>query len=171
MPPDLAPPLASAPRAHAAPIAAAERAGGVTVVIAECRRLLPLFIRFGFVGFAGFLVDLSVVYAARSWVGLYAAGMLSYLCANTVNFSLNRYWTFRHRPRMRLLRHWALFLAATTPGLICNRGAYVLLIFLVPLCAHHPVLAVIAGSIAGMMANFMMSHRVVFSEKRVRGGK
>ncbi len=144
------------------------RADGLTHWLAETRRLLPLFLRFGVVGFAGFLVDLAVVYAARGWIGLYAAGMLSYLAANGVNFLLNRYWTFRHRPRLRLWRHWLLFFAATLPGLVFNRGTYAGLIALVPVCARHPFLAVIAGSIAGMVANFLMSHRVVFAESRVR---
>jgi putative flippase GtrA len=135
-------------------------------LLAEAVRLAPVFLRFGSVGFAGFVVDLAVVYAAKGWLGLYGAGMLSYLLAASCNFSLNRYWTFQDRPRPPIGRQWVMFLVATLPGLIFNRGAYAGLIATVPLCAVHPFLAVIAGSVAGMMANFTMAHRVVFAERR-----
>jgi putative flippase GtrA len=158
------------PRISPSEPGALTRADGLAFWLAEGRRLLPLFLRFGVVGFAGFLVDLTVVYAAKGWLGLYGAGMLSYFAANGVNFLLNRYWTFRHRPRLKLLRHWLLFFVATLPGLVFNRGAYAALIALLPVCAHHPFLAVIAGSIAGMVANFLMSHRIVFAENRVTLG-
>jgi putative flippase GtrA len=32
----------------------------------------------------------------------------------------------------------------------------------VPVCATHPVIAIAAGAIAGMFANFVMSRAVVF---------
>lgn len=129
----------------------------------DLRRIAPRALRFGVVGFAGFLIDTAVVYAAKGWLGLYGAGMLSYLIAASCNYGLNRIWTFRDRPRLPIGRQWLLFLAATLPGLAFNRGTYVLLIALVPLCAHHPILAIIAGSLTGMVANFMMAHRVVFA--------
>jgi putative flippase GtrA len=125
--------------------------------------MAPLMLRFGVVGLAGFAVDTAVVYGTKRWLGLYAAGLLSYLVAASVNWALNRHWTFRHRPRGPRGRQWLLFLTTGVPGLIFNRGAYMILIATVPLCAHHPVLAIVAGSIAGMSANFMMAHRVVFA--------
>lgn len=128
------------------------------------RRLLPLFLRFGVVGFCGFLVDLGVVYATRRWLGLYLAGLISYLAANGCNFLLNRQWTFARRERQPIFRQWLVFLLATLPGLVFNRGTYAALIAFSPLVTHHPYLAVIAGSIAGMVANFLMAHRVVFPE-------
>ena len=47
-------------------------------------------------------------------------------------------------------------------GLVLNRGTYAVLVTVVPLCARQPVFAVAAGSLAGMMVNFILSRRVVF---------
>jgi putative flippase GtrA len=121
-------------------------------------------LRFGSVGFAGFLVDTAVVYGTKHWLGLYGAGALSYVVAASCNWMLNRYWTFADRPRTPMRQQWLLFLVSNLPGLIFNRGAYAILIATVPLYAHHPILAIVAGSAAGMTANFIMAHRVVFAE-------
>jgi putative flippase GtrA len=128
------------------------------------RRMAPLFLRFGSVGLAGFIVDTAVVYGTKRWLGLYGAGALSYIVAASCNWMLNRHWTFAHRPRKPMAQQWLLFLTTSLPGLVFNRGAYALLIATVPLCARHPILAIVAGSAAGMTANFIMAHRVVFAE-------
>ena len=43
-----------------------------------------------------------------------------------------------------------------------NRGTYLLLIALVPLCREQPVFAIAAGVGAGLLANFNLSRRLVF---------
>jgi putative flippase GtrA len=129
---------------------------------ADLRRLTPLLLRFGSVGVLGFLADTAVVYATRHWLGLYGAGLFSYLVVASFNWMLNRHWTFRDRPRASARRQWALFLAANLIGLAINRGTYITLIATVPLCVQYPVLAVAAGAVAGMGINFMASHRLGF---------
>ncbi|HYZ60974.1 MAG TPA: GtrA family protein, partial [Acetobacteraceae bacterium] len=73
-----------------------------------------------------------------------------------------RAWTFRGASRHGLVRQWLLFLAANSLGFVLNRGTYLLLIALVPLCARQPVFAIAAGVVAGLFANFNLSRRVVF---------
>ena len=125
--------------------------------------LLAQFIRFGTVGTGGFLVDTAMVYATRSWAGLYLAGILAYAVAVTTTWWLNRIWTFRGLGAPGPKHHqWARFVAATLPGLCLNLGSYVLLVWLSPLCAAHPEIAIAAGAIAGMFANFALSRSVVF---------
>lgn len=126
-------------------------------------RLLAQFILFGMVGVVGFGVDTAVVYATRSWLGLYVAGTLAYAVAVTTTWWLNRIWTFRTVGRVApVARQWAIFVAASLPGLCLNLGTYFLLITVVPLCATRPVLAIAAGAVAGMFANFTLSRTVVF---------
>ena len=125
--------------------------------------LAAQFLRFGTVGAVGFVLDTAVVYALRAPVGLYAAGIVSYLAVGSVNFALNRLWTFRGGHRLSFHRQWALFLAANAIGFVLNRGTYVALIATSPLCLAYPVLAVAAGSLAGMTANFTLSRRLVFT--------
>lgn len=124
--------------------------------------VIPQFLRFGTVGVIGFLVDTATVYALRSAVGLYVAGLAAYLVAATATWWLNRQWTFRGRGSGSALRQWGRFLLANLGGFVLNRGAYMLLVMFVPFCAEHPVLAVGAGAIAGMFSNFGLSRSVVF---------
>ncbi len=120
------------------------------------------FLKFGAVGTLGFLADTAVVYALRGALGLYAAGMVSYVLVASGNWALNRAWTFRGRGSGPAHRQWAKFLAANSLGLVLNRGTYAALIATVPLCVEAPVLAVAAGSVAGMIVNFTLSRQMVF---------
>ena len=124
--------------------------------------LIRQFLRFGSVGFIGFLVDNAVVYGFRGAIGLYWSGLLAYLLAATVTWALNRIWTFRGRGSGPMHRQWLTFLAANALGFTLNRGVYFLLITVSPFCANNPVLAIFGGTLAGMFLNFHMSRTLVF---------
>ena len=126
------------------------------------RALLAQFLRFGTVGFIGFLADTAVVYALRHALGLYGAGFASYIIVASGTWLLNRYWTFRGQGSGSWHRQWLRFLLANLLGFSLNRGAYVLVIASVPLATVYPVMAVFAGALAGMFANFTLSRAVVF---------
>jgi putative flippase GtrA len=125
-------------------------------------------LRFGVVGVAGFVVDAGVLMAGIAlgtgpWVGR----VLSYLAAASTTYALNRAWTFRDaaRPagRAAAARQWGLFLLVNLLGFACNYGTYAALLGSVPLVAAHPVLGVAAGSLAGLLGNFLLARRFVFS--------
>lgn len=141
-----------------------------TIATPERLRLLQQFMQFGTVGFAGFLVDTLVVYALRGAIGLYAAGMVSFVLAVTTTWAGNRAWTFAGtfagRGSGGMVRQWARYIAANSLGAVLNRGTFMLLVFFVPLCERYPVLAILAGVASGMGANFHMSRRVVFGGTR-----
>ncbi len=121
------------------------------------------FLRFGTVGFVGFFFDAGTVYASKALVGLYIAGLLGYVIAATVNWWLNRQWTFRdQRGEGGLLRQWAAFMSANFVGFLINRGVYMLLITVSSFCVAHPIIPVAAGIPAAMIFNFNLSRRVVF---------
>ncbi len=124
--------------------------------------LLQQFARFGTVGVAGAIVDVTTVYATMATLGLYLSGLLAYLAAVTTTWALNRAWTFAGRGSGSLLRQWMLFVAANGVGFVLNRGTFFALVTLVPVCAQHPVVAILAGVGAGMFANFNLSRSVVF---------
>jgi putative flippase GtrA len=125
-------------------------------------KLLAEFVRFGLVGLVGFVCDTAVVYGLRGTLGLYGAGLVSYVVAATVTWALNRAWTFRGQGSGPVHRQWAMFLVANLLGFVLNRGAYALLIAFVPVTREYPVIAVFAGAVAGMFANFVLSRRLVF---------
>jgi hypothetical protein len=54
------------------------------------------FIRFGIVGTLGLVWDTATVYAVKGFAGLYVAGACGFVVAATINWAINRFWTFRH---------------------------------------------------------------------------
>jgi putative flippase GtrA len=132
------------------------------------RALLAQFLRFGVVGVIGFLVDTATVYATRGSLGLYGAGAAGYFTAASANWAINRAWTFRGHGGGTLWRQWALYLVSNLGGLALNRGAFFALITFSATCAATPVLAVAAGAVAGMFANFHFA-RIVFAVKHQAG--
>ena len=132
------------------------------------RQIMAELLRFGVVGVAGFVVDAGVLTAGMAiGLGPWSGRVLSYLAGATTTFSLNRAWTFRAAARGPALRQWALFLVVNLVGFACNYGTYAALMTAVPLVTAHPVLGVAAGSLAGLVGNFVLSRRFVFR----RGGK
>ena len=124
---------------------------------------LSQFIRFGVVGLLGFVWDTSTVYLARGTIGLLPAAMLAFLVAATLNWAVNRAWTFRHSSDGKsLLRQWALYMAANSLGFVLNRGTVAFLVLTSVACREQPILALVAGAAAGLAANFILSQRFVF---------
>lgn len=124
--------------------------------------LIAQVLRFGTVGTSGFLIDTAIVYALAGKLGLYGAGLVSYLVAASWCWGLNRAWTFRGRGRGLARHQWATYLLLNLSGFILNRGTYAALVTVVPVCATQPVFAVAGGALAGVLLNFTLSRQLVF---------
>jgi putative flippase GtrA len=120
------------------------------------------FLRFGLVGALGFCLDVAFVYALIPSLGLYGAGAVAYFIVASINWALNRLWTFSDRTHRAAHTQWLRFLAVNLLGFILNRGAYSLLLALFVLPRHYPILAVAAGAASGFLINFLLSRRLVF---------
>ena len=120
------------------------------------------FIRFGIVGTLGFVWDTGIVYMLRPFVSLYVAGTCSFIVAATINWIINRLWTFRHLEQAAAHVQWVKFLIANAVGFVVNRGTFFLLVALSPLVVKHPVIGIAAGSAAGLIFNYLLSKRFVF---------
>jgi putative flippase GtrA len=155
---------------QAAPLPASAHAAtpksttGRARVIERHGPLARQFLQFGVVGTVGFLVDNAFVYTAHFLfgLGLILAGLMSFFVAATSNWFLNRIWTFRGASTGRLHHEWLRYLGTNAIGFVLNRGAYIALIATSALCIKHPVIALAAGSVAGLGVNFVMSRRLVF---------
>jgi putative flippase GtrA len=126
--------------------------------------MLLRFIKFGFIGVIGLGVDSGILLCGTKIFGLdpYSARVISYICAATATWFGNRMLTFADRPKTRPSKQWVLFLMANAPGMLVNNGLYVLLVSQIPAIHDNPVWAVAAGSLAGMVLNFVAANRFVF---------
>lgn len=121
------------------------------------------FIRFTVVGTMGFCWDTATVYALRGPAGLYVAGVAGFVVASSANWAMNRVWTFRHKEHEAMHVQWARFVAVNMVGFVFNRGTFFALITYSALCRGEPILAIIAGSAAGLVFNYFLSKRFVFA--------
>jgi putative flippase GtrA len=121
------------------------------------------FIRFGVVGTIGFVVDAGILTLALAQsLDLYTSRLISFGCAVTVTWFLNRVFTFRSNSR-DLVSQWARFALTNSLGGVLNYGTYALLVWQVTLIHSHPIIGVAFGSLTGMTVNFILSRRWVFN--------
>ena len=124
----------------------------------------PLFnqvLSFGAVGLVGFVANAGLVALLSGAIGPERAQLLAFPVAVTTTWSLNRRYTFRARGG-GLLREWLRYILANALGWAANNGLFFVLIMSMPFVHRQPVLAVAAGSVAGMVFNFTTSKRFVF---------
>ncbi len=123
------------------------------------------FLRFALVGAAGFVVDAAALYAAMRYVGAnhFVGRLISYPLAATSTWALNRHYTFHMHRSARWLREWGKFLASNAFGGLLNYSMYAALVLLSATVFEHPVLGVAAGATVGLLVNFTLSRRFVFT--------
>jgi putative flippase GtrA len=124
--------------------------------------LAEQFAKFAVVGGIGFCADTGVIYALNPFIGPYYAGTISFLIVGSLNWLLNRIWTYRHLQHSAPHRQVVAFLGANAIGFVINRGTYFTLVATVPFCHAHLVVPVAAAAVAGMFINFFLSRRLVF---------
>lgn len=125
--------------------------------------LLRQIWRFGLVGIVGYIVNAGLVESLVLKMGPIHAQMLAFPAAVSVTWWLNRRFTFG-ASHHRLHHEWLRYVLANMLGWAANNGAYLWMIFSVPLTYRHPALAVAVGSLAGMVLNFSASRLIVFKK-------
>lgn len=125
------------------------------------------FFRFALVGTAGFVVDLLALQLALHVFGLdaYAGRGLSYLCAATSTWIMNRHFTFAAERTDAQWREWARFLMSNAAGGVVNLGIYAALVASGLPLASAPWFALAVGSVAGLFFNFFASRKFVFTTR------
>ena len=121
-------------------------------------------VRFVLAGAIGFVVDAAVLYGLMSVAGLspMVGRVGSFLCASFVTWRINRRFTFGATNGGNWLIEWFRYVWASVAGASVNYAVFALLIVASPAAARMPTLAVAAGSIAGMVINFVLYGRLVF---------
>lgn len=121
------------------------------------------FVRFIFVGGAGFCVDAGVLtlMTFRGWDVVPARG-LSFALAVSVTWLLNRIWTFRRTAGRSKGREYALYVLTQTAGALINLGIFFLLVALSPSLSEWPFIPLAIGAVAALGFNFVVSKRWIF---------
>lgn len=123
------------------------------------------FVLFCISGVIGFLVDAGVVQWLVVGAGQdpYLSRVVSFLCAMTATWLFNRRYTFTPRSEP-LWREWLRYFVAMLGGFAVNYAVYAGLVFAIPLVRAWPVLGVAAGSLAGLVVNYVSSRWWVFRD-------
>ena len=118
-------------------------------VALESKRAL----RFGAVGFGGFLVDASIlalmVYQLQA--NPFVGRMVSVPIAILFTFLCNRHWSFADLHRPTFGKSLVTYIATQSVGLLCNLVAYTFLILEI----KDPLVSLIIASITAMTANYL----------------
>ena len=129
------------------------------------------FLLFCIAGTIGFLVDAGIVQAlVAAGVDPYLGRLLSFLCALTATWSFNRSFTFVAARDEGPWREWLRYFVAMLGGFAVNYGVYAALVYSLPLVRAWPALGVAAGSIAGLVVNYLSSRFWVFRPPPAGGG-
>ena len=122
-----------------------------------------MFLRFVIVGALAFLVDWAALTLFLSIdLPFFISRALSFLCAATIAWILNRIWTFQSDSKS-YFSQWFRYVAANMLGGSVNYFVSVLLsIIFADIVATYPVVAIAAGTLSGMLFNFFLSKRFVF---------
>ncbi|HEU0117762.1 MAG TPA: GtrA family protein [Alphaproteobacteria bacterium] len=128
------------------------------------RKTLDQFLRFCVIGGLGFVFDTCLVYFGIDHLHMrrVTAGLFSFPFVVTFTWAGNRYFTFHDASRGKKHVQLMRFVMVCGVGLVFNRGTYSLLVSNVPIFYAYPVLALMAGTAAGMFFNFFVSKKLVF---------
>ncbi|MBD8525348.1 GtrA family protein [Pseudomarimonas arenosa] len=128
------------------------------------------FLWFAVSGALAFLLDAGIVQGLVSLLAVdpYSARLVSVACAMVFTWLFNRSITFAGiRPEGQgLITEFLRYVGTQTGGLIVNYTTYSIVLWLLPWTKTWPVVAVAAGSIAGLSVNFLAAKRLVFERGR-----
>lgn len=123
-----------------------------------------MIFRFAIVGVIAFAVDwLAITVLLEAGAPFPAARAGSYLCAATSAWLLNRIWTFTSK-NQNLALQWLKYLLANMFGGAVNYTVSVGLSLIFPaFIGSFPAVALLAGTLSGMVLNFLLSKKYVFN--------
>jgi putative flippase GtrA len=122
---------------------------------------------FAIAGAIGFGVDaLGFVFLFHVLnFGHYVARLLAFMIAVTITWLLNRTYTFRVSRKERLHKEYLAYLTAQSFGVLVNFGVFSFCIVSSEVLKQYPVVALVFGSGAAMVVNFISMKLVVFKSR------
>lgn len=123
------------------------------------------FWRFGIAGGIGFVVDVLVLYVAVALgAGVYLGRVASFFCATFATWQVNRNFAFAAARSASLWVEWWRYVLAVLGGGLVNYLIFSLVVATLPPGPLLPLISVAAGSIGGMVVNFVSTKLLVFRQ-------
>lgn len=118
---------------------------------------------FAVAGVVGLLVDIAVLYGLRDLLGPFYGRAVSFFAAVVATWLVNRSVTFHNRRSgLSLVSEFTAYFSLMLVGGAVNYATYSALVVGVELVSRHLFLGVAAGSLAGMLVNFLTSRFMLF---------
>lgn len=118
---------------------------------------------FAVAGVVGLLVDIAVLYALRDLLGPFYGRAVSFFAAVVATWLVNRSVTFHNRRSgLSLISEFTAYFTLMLVGGAVNYATYSALVVGVELVSRHLFLGVAAGSLAGMLVNFLTSRFLLY---------
>jgi len=125
---------------------------------------------FGAIGGVGFAVDAGILQA------LYLLGIppllarcVSFPCAVTATWLLNRRFTFGDRPQANSRSQYALYVGGQIAGALINVAAFILTMHYQPSLSTRPLIPLVVGSATALIFNYMWANLFVFRPSSTQG--
>ena len=121
-------------------------------------------------GAVGFLVDAAILTLLLRLAGLplLAARGISFACAATVTWLINRNAAFAGRARPAAEREYAGYLTIQVLGALINLAVFALCILLMPGLISWPVVPLAAGAAVALLFNFIITHSMLYAGRGSR---
>lgn len=120
-------------------------------------------LRFAAAGILGLGVDIAVLYGAMALgMGWFSGRGVSFLAAVWATWQFNRHFTFAPAHGLSPWQEWWRYLSAMLLGGAVNYAAYSGVVIALSGLPLLPMIAVAAGSLSGMLVNFLSAKYFVF---------
>jgi putative flippase GtrA len=124
---------------------------------------------FAWVGAIGFLVDatiLTTLVTGYDWRN-YSARLVSFACAVSITWYLNRRWTFKRRATPNKKKEYSTYLMVQSVGAMINYGVFIVLVTTNGMLALIPAIPLAVGSLVAMAFNFSAARAVVYTKSGI----
>jgi putative flippase GtrA len=118
-------------------------------------------------GAMAFAIDggLTQFWVGRVGLDPWNARALAFPVALTFTWWFNRQITFRVGHTRSLWREWTVYAGTQLLGWALNLGTYALMVLASDFVARWPIIAVAAGSLVGLVANYLGAKHVAFKPR------
>ena len=130
--------------------------------------MTPRIIKFALVGGVGFVADALVFSLMFYWLHLpiMPARIIAFICAASVTWLGNRTFTFSKSDKGKPLEQWVKFMCGASLSAVPNLMVFQTIVWSFGHAQLVVYSALVMGILAGMLSNYFLSSRWVFSAQK-----